>query len=291
MSSIVEQILTGYGVPEALVKDAMEGKEGLKPDDIKTALSSHFKNTLLDDEEFITTIPEAKLKPVIDKHVTTTKTESFGIASKAVTEALGLKKEDIDSIPEEAKKNINQYTKACIAKFRERTGASQNQAEQILLEKAEIEGKLNTLLESQPAIEQKFKDEYDVKFSNASKNLYALVALSKLQENLPADAEILFPGIMPIIEAEADVRLINGKLEVFQKGKEFKIENKEGGGFHTFDSYLKSVLVARKSWVGEKDTTQGGQRRTVVIPGESQSRSQTEFDELHRQKLEDEKKK
>lgn len=290
MSSIVEQILKENGVSEELVKNALEGKEGFKAEDITSALASHFKTRLLDDEEFITTIPEIKLKPVIDKHVSSTKTESFGIASKAVTEALGLKKEDVDSIPEEAKKNINQFTKHCITKFREKTGASQNQAEQILLEKADIESKYNALLEGQPALEEKYKTDYETKFNQSSKNLHALVALSKMQEHLPADAEILFPGIMPLVEQEADVRLVNGKLEVFQKGKEFKIENKEGGGFHTFDSYLKSKLIERKSWLNEKAAEPGQSTKTVVIPAAAGSKSQTEFDELHKQKLADEKK-
>lgn len=158
----ITEVLSEYGITAEILAD-----EATTKDTIIEAIAKAQKESLLNNEEFINSIPVEKLpKGVIESIKQEAHKNATGIAGKAVREALGVTDEEYNALSDAERKNLNQSTKALIAK-KVALLTGNNDVAEFVKKNAELDAELKDLktkLETEPQrIRQEIETEYQTK--------------------------------------------------------------------------------------------------------------------------------
>lgn len=247
-----EELLAQYGLPA-------------DTENISEAIEEKIKERLLEDETFLHAIPKEKLPSEYfdtSSAITEALKGHYGRTDKQIKKAFGLTSDELDSIPEDVKGDVNKLIHAAKEVYDKRQGNVQGDAERLLKEKYDLEEAYNQLKTDYEALPERIKSETAKEFHEREKQFIALSTLTSLEDNLPVKASLIFDGLYNSLQSKYDLVLEGREINVFKKGTKNKVEDPSTKGWLSFKGAMQNELGS--SYIEKKPSTQT--TTTTVTP-------------------------
>jgi hypothetical protein len=247
----LEQVITAAGLPADQVKalvDLPENAENFTADTYVAPIRTNVETAVKNDPKFYETLNKENLpKEFLQKLEAEQYGRSAAIVRSNMLKAVGLKEDDFKELGEEGKK-IDVFTPAFVAKL----AAGKVTDKELQAKLIEANTKLEELSGQAPAIEEKYKTEYEGKVTDFQFQSNVLGHLASVQ-GLTAPPKYLQADITRQLKAKYGFAVEDGAVELRQKDKPtLKVLTDNGTKELTLAAAIDAILVADKLVAGKK---------------------------------------
>jgi transcription termination factor NusB len=269
------KLLTGLGLNteqiDQLEKMTPEQLKEWKPDDLNTAVVTSVKNRLLNDNEFLNSIPEDKVPETTRKKIESGQYARFqNEIIEAAKKQLGLEDKDLADLTDDEKKSIKKTVTRISEKYLAKKGNVQGMQD---MQKNVQE--LTTKLEAKDT-EWQDKLTKQIEETNGKATAKMVKALTKVELasldkiKLAVGAGFITePVLAKLTEKYKIVLDANDNLDLKQKEND-KLDVLVNGKKLSFSQALRDVVLQEKlgTEIKAEDDKGGGSRKTVIINNE-----------------------
>lgn len=248
------EVLKGAGLAEDQIKlltDLPEDQKDFKSDEYVVPIHTTIETKVKNDPKFYEGLNKENLPKEFVKAL---ETEQYGRAANIVRtnmlKAVGLSEKDFSELGEEGKK-IDVFTPAFVKKLSEGKVTDKELQQKLI----EANQKITELETGAPAIEEKYKGQYEAKMQDFTISSNVLAQLASVQ-GLKAPAKYISDNVTAQLKAKFGFEITGGVVEVRQKDKPtLKVLTDNGTKELTLAGAINQILEADDLVDKKKATT------------------------------------